>query len=186
MDKVDVQLRIKEECQNKSIIEVIQIIRKHGVEWFYDLNIWDTGQNIFRIAMDAGHISSVEELLKEGWDVNRDGINGAKTAFLMLIYPNEKINNMIVNHGVDLDVQIERGTTPMMMAAGWNDMESLKWFFQNGADPNIKDNKGNTVLHYVELEKLKEILPFFLEYRERWSEENWKMLKALRLKSVYQ
>ena len=60
----------------------------------------------------------------------------------------EKIFNLIYEKGVDLQLEDETGTPPIIYAAAsaQTSVDLIEYMVQNGADPNITDALGNTVL----------------------------------------
>ncbi|KAG6363000.1 hypothetical protein INS49_008095 [Diaporthe citri] len=61
------------------------------------------------------------------------------------------ITQLLAEHkGFDVDVQDEIGWTPLMIAASVKDSERLvEFLLSKGADPNEKNNTGQTVVHFV-------------------------------------
>lgn len=161
--------------------EIKEMIREYGVECFYDLATCAGETNIFHYKIIDEDVEFVRFLLELGWDVNRKGTGEWQTAFALMRCKNEKIRKLLLEKGVDLNVQDRYENTPLMESGKWNEIEDIKWLFLNGADPNIQNSTGISLFHLIHEDDFKELIPLFLQYPEKWNEENWKFLKEKRL-----
>jgi Ankyrin repeats (many copies) len=52
--------------------------------------------------------------------------------------------NFLINHGADINRQDKQGSTVLHRAAGSTDKDAIAALILRGADPGIRDNKGDT------------------------------------------
>ena len=64
------------------------------------------------------------------------------------IYHPQK-NELLIQHGADVNVQDNNGVTPLMWAAGWRQSYLIPSLLANGADIHLRDNQGKTVFDYI-------------------------------------
>ena len=67
----------------------------------------------------------------------------------------------MLDSGVDPNFQNRLGTTALMMASAWGYTEIVRLLLENGADPNIGDEDGDTPLFYAP--KNSEVYKILLE-----------------------
>lgn len=103
--------------------------------------------------MLEGNLIALEELLKNGWDINQK--NNDELGYTPLI---EAIRNRtdsmevieyLVNNGADLEKGDSREGTPLLHACIGADSEVLLFLISKGANVNCQDNEGFTPLHYI-------------------------------------
>jgi cytohesin len=58
-----------------------------------------------------------------------------------------EVKRLVVDCGVDPNIQDNNGWTPLHDAAFWDHPEIVEFLLEHGADPNIQDNDGDTPLH---------------------------------------
>jgi hypothetical protein len=84
-------------------------------------------------------------------------------------------------HGATLGEK-ERPYTPFLASVHWRRLKMMRWFLENGADPNFADPKGNTALYYAvkrkfDLDAIKLLLKFGADFnRENKSGVSPRML----------
>ncbi len=105
------------------------------------------GNTPLMLAAAHGHGDVVQVLLRHHASV--DGHNNeGQTALLAALGPhgsNECVA-AIVAAGADVNVPDRFGNTPLMEAASWNSVDSLRLLLSKGADANAGDLKGRTAL----------------------------------------
>jgi len=69
-----------------------------------------------------------------------------------------------IEYGADVN-QISEDFTPLMIAARYNKHEIVKILLENGARPNLKNEKGYTALKYAELSNATESIAILKELR---------------------
>lgn len=94
----------------------------------------------------AGDIAAVQELIRQGHDVNARG-EGGWTALLFSSaqgYP--KIMKVLLDAGANPDICNVLGITPLIYGARYENMEIVKMLIDYGADINLRDKHGDTAL----------------------------------------
>jgi ankyrin repeat protein len=168
-------------CDNSEIIDLL--IKKGAL---VDVRTKSGETPLFRAAM-AGNKVAAEVLLNKGANVNaRNDANETPLHFAV------RVNNMatfssiesrvgliklFLDHGADVNAFDKRQCTPFYYAVGWgwfkyrpsNPPEyknahkvMIEAFLEKGADPNIKDRSGRTVLKLAEGEP--EIVEVLIKY----------------------
>ena len=116
-----------------------------------------------------GHMKILIKLLSLGVDVNVrnvDGLTPLHYCCLDICY-NEVLLKMIerlIRAGADVNAKDKGGGTPLHYAATSCYIEFVKFLLANGADPDIKDNDGDTV-YDLSPPSIKDILGEFEKKR---------------------
>lgn len=92
-------------------------------------------------ASKQGNIRRIQELLREGADVNE--VNRGNSTPLH-VAKNANVARLLLDGGADINAINNNGTTPLCSA---KNIGLITFLLENGADPNIRDNRGNTALH---------------------------------------
>lgn len=123
-------------------LEEVEVLVAKGA----DVNVRDQKKRTPLIfAASNGHTSIVEFLFSKGADINaRD--SGGQTA---LLYASKRSFNetaaFLLENGAEVNVQSKkRGITPLMLAAGWGNLELVRMLLDHGADANLTDIFGKT------------------------------------------
>jgi len=76
-----------------------------------------------------------------------------------------EVRRLVVDCGVDPNIQDNSGWTPLHRAAFDGRLEIVKFLLEHGADPNIQDNyHGNTPLHDAAVNGHLEVVKLLLEH----------------------
>ena len=131
-------------------------------------------------AIAVGDYSRVDSLIRNGYPINSKTVNGHNAFHYAVGYVCDE-NNMIVdallNAGIEFDIPsysssilkevsihlcMQRGSTPLMVAAAANNLYAMERLIQVGADINRRNIDGCTALFYaaraVNIEALKLLL----------------------------
>jgi ankyrin repeat protein len=68
------------------------------------------------------------------------------------------VARLLLEHGADLNVQTDRGSTPLHIAARDMGTEFVRVLLEHGANVGAKDNKGRTPLHEVRTDEIARML----------------------------
>ena len=98
-------------------------------------------------AVSDNRISKIEQLLKQGADVNVKDKDGWTPLQWAALKGNIDIGKCLIENGADVNIKDNLGRTPLYRASRWNQIGVAKLLIENGADVNAKDKDGWTPLH---------------------------------------
>jgi ankyrin repeat protein len=104
---------------------------------------------------------TVKLLLQAGADVNVKNVFGHTPLTSAIASGYTEIIRLLITVHTNIDLvntQDKEGVTILMQAASIGDSEKVKLLLDAGADPNMKDNKGQTALTYAQMSKNTEIV----------------------------
>ena len=116
-------------------------------------------------ASSRGNIDAISVLLHAGADPNIVDGNG-NTLFRYAVDGNcsKKVLQAIVESDVVVNIRDKNGKTALMKASRQGNIDAISVLLHAGADPNIVDGNGNTLLHYaVDGDCRKEVLQAIVE-----------------------
>src|SRR5262249_32239 len=101
-------------------------------------------------AARSGDAAGVTQLVKQGADPNQRFSANGWPALLHAVHKHQLGTALVLlDAGVDLNCGYSRGYTPLMMAAGYGRVDTVKLLFARGANARAADDRGATVLDYV-------------------------------------
>jgi uncharacterized protein len=107
---------------------------KIQVEWRSDKD-----ESPLMLASMKGHVELVNQLIAKDADVNKTGwtplhyaASGAKAPIILIL----------LEHSAYVDAESPNGSTPLMMAAMYGNVECVKLLLEAGADPTLKNQQG--------------------------------------------
>jgi len=129
-------------------LEATKVLLNHGA----NINAVNSDfENAFIVAIENGASDNLIELLvKHGVDVNaknKDGLTALMVAIVELYDPKD-IVELLIKLGVDIDEPDSTGKTALMHAAIIGDTKIVETLLLHGADMNIVDKHGRTMLDY--------------------------------------
>lgn len=149
---------------NANQLETVKLLIKNGV----NVNIADNfGKTAFHRAIKNRNFELIKFLVENGADVNAKysteyvaDIN----IFSDLIADDQlDIYFYLINHGADVNIADERGSSPIHYAAKTGKLHLVKKLLECGANINAKNIVGETALHYaVEIGSLERV-QYFVE-----------------------
>ena len=146
---------------------VFHVIRGAG-DLFSEDPILQDHQDFLRQNLEVkdGHMKILIKLLSLGVDVNARDVGG-RTPLHLVGGHNEvtlKMAARLIRAGADVNAKDRRGETPLHYGAFSSYIEFVKLLLANGADPDIKDNDGDTV-YDLSPPSIKDILGEFEKKR---------------------
>lgn len=118
----------------------------------FDLN----NQTVLHYAARKGKIAYAEALVNAGADINAIAIHNPKTQTTISSIGSDaslkKLESKIEQNKIEVEKAINksktvRTSTPIMLAAAYNQTEMLEWLLDHKACPNICDSSGFNALH---------------------------------------
>jgi ankyrin repeat protein len=99
-----------------------------------------------QIAMDVNNVTQIKNLTKHRNDVNveADGVPALTTAARLGQIDTIKF---MIDNGADVNFGGKLNCTPLMAAASRIDIPMMEMLLSYGADPNVTDDWGRTLLH---------------------------------------
>lgn len=163
---------------------IVEILLKNNA----DPDIQITGKEFkgwtaLMLAGYKGHMDEFQALLDAGADTDIKNADGKtvweietydKISLLHHAFRHKKIVKLLLEKGFDPNLQTEDGSTPLMYAGRWGNIDVFQLLLDTGADITIKNNKGKavwelsyedsiTVLHYAAREDNTNICKILVE-----------------------
>ena len=108
-------------------------------------NIW--------VSAKKGDIESIKQHIAYGTDLNSKGSRRDETALIIASCQGHyEIVDLLVDNGVDLDIQNDEGVTAQFCAVFFGQTEIVKLLKDAGANPNIIMNQDLTAMDLVSVE----------------------------------
>ena len=108
-------------------------------------NIW--------ISAKKGDIESIKQHIAFGTDLNSKGSSRDETALIISSCQGHyEVVKLLVNEGVDLNIQNDEGVTAQFCAVFFGQLEIVQILSDAGADPNIVNSLDLTAMDLVSVE----------------------------------
>lgn len=108
----------------------------------------DVDCSAFDRAARRGQIGVLKALVGHGADVNAAGVNTGCTALhRAATFGQVSAMDALIEAGADMEVKSSDGRTPLCMAALHIRREAVRTLLQHGANADVRDFRGNTLLH---------------------------------------
>jgi len=149
---------------NNNLQEVSKAIEKGA-----DVNVvYKNGMTPLIIAVGKNSFGMARLLIEKGADVNAV-YDGFSPLTIAMNRNNMQMAKLLVENGADVNFRLKDGVTPLMLLAAVkriSNKEAVKWIdflVANKADLNMKDDKGDTVLHIFLSYNRPEAIKFILD-----------------------
>ena len=100
-----------------------------------------------------GDTKKVKAYLKIGINVNERDKPGGTALHAAMFQKNIEVTNLLIQHKADVNIQgLSNHFTPLHDAVWANNLPAAEALLKAGADPTIKNNKGQTPLEKAKIE----------------------------------
>ena len=95
-------------------------------------------------AVNESNIAKVQQLIRQGTNVNQRTEGGFTPLFLAAANSNLEIVRVLIKAGANVNASDDRDYTPLMIAAENGDMDMVRLLLENHADINLRNDSGKT------------------------------------------
>ncbi|XP_022809867.1 serine/threonine-protein phosphatase 6 regulatory ankyrin repeat subunit A-like [Stylophora pistillata] len=154
--------------------ETVRYLLENGADPFVKGSY---SRNLLHVASYGGQVAIIDEMIKQGLDVNSKDGNGDTPLILAAAYGREKavkyllqggadpsikgcygrtalhagndvaIIEILLSSGVHIDTKDADGNTPLIMAAANANVDAVNYLLTKGADQDVKGRLGRNTLH---------------------------------------
>jgi uncharacterized protein len=127
----------------------------------------EKGATAFNYAIRLGYNEIAKLLMKYNCDIFAVSLDSGNNAIMdASANKNFEMAKILIDKGIDLNVQSKNDQTALMLAVGRNDEKTVELLLQSGADTKIKDVIDMTAFMYAEILKYKNILKLLEKYKK--------------------
>ena len=128
------------------------------------LSVCSSQKENFEIQLDL-----IKILLKKGANINEKDKNGVSPLHRAVRYRNPKVLEFLIKIGANVNYADKRNASTALHKVVFNSgapsikgksdeaIEIIKILLDNGANPNLKNNKGKTPIDYVKKDAVKKL-----------------------------
>ena len=127
-------------------------------------SITKEGDTPLLIAARNDKLQAVKYLVQQGADPSLQDHDGWNVLHFASKFGNPEIIELMLSHVPSIDSITKEGVTPLMIAAGNDKLQAVKYLLKQDADPSLQDNKGCNVLHYASLGGNAEVIELMLSH----------------------
>lgn len=104
----------------------------------------DRGNTAFMVATDEGQLAAAQLLFQNGANINAKNHDGQNSLILCVRSSENNVLGWLIEQNVRLNDTDKDGKTALHYAVIVNDVDAFAALIKAGADPNIKDNTGQS------------------------------------------
>ncbi len=161
-------------CQNK---DGFACLLSHGANPNTELSdtlddLLTKGNSVMSLSAKLEESWYLKQVLQHGGDPNLVNATRSQTPILAAMFSSRTQNvKLLIASGANLNWQDRHGATPLILAAETNEYELAFAMAQAGADPNIKNKWGKSVVYFIKSSRaLNNALPDRAQWREKLAE----------------
>lgn len=141
-------VRIIEILQSDNFAEIIEKDKKEEEFTKAEKNKSTNGNELFD-AVKAGNLNKVQELVKNGADLNLKDQYGSTLLHRAANWQKNAILKYLLENGANPNIKSGEHNLPAFQGAAlMNNIEAVKLLIEHGADVKQIDTDGNTAIHY--------------------------------------
>ncbi|KAL3075605.1 hypothetical protein niasHT_034972 [Heterodera trifolii] len=127
----------------------------------------DAGRTALHLASANGHIELTKLLLKYKAFVNSKAKNGEAPLHLAAQYGHPRVVSMLIQeHGASLEAITLDNQTALHFSAKYGQLVVAQTLLALGANPNARDDKGQTPLHLAAENDFPDVVKLFLKMKQ--------------------
>ena len=131
----------------------------------------DEGLTPLMVAAVNDKVQAVKCLLKQGADPSLQDNTGWDVLHCASQGGNSEVMELMLSHVSYIDSTTKEGVTSLMIAAGNDKLQAVKYLLKQGADPSLQNNDGWNVLHFASVSDnvaiMEEILSHWVDIESR-------------------
>ena len=107
------------------------------------------GENALMLAALRGHVGLFRQLIGRGAEVNQPGWTPLHYAATQADAVSVEMVELLLDHYAYIDAASPNDTTPLMMAARYGNVQTLKLLIDAGADVTLRNQQGFSALDFA-------------------------------------
>lgn len=145
------------------------------------------GSNAFLYAVCKGNKEIVNYLISKGCDMYAFNSSGYFSLTIAACFGKGEIIDLLIDNNIRIDEREKnrKAHTALMEAVANDELRVVKKLMQNGANPNLLNHEGKSVLQMAEEWNREQIVQYFIENCDMFEGEERKKLKKWRLEKVF-
>ena len=109
-----------------------------------------TGRTTLHFAATCNFVSTLDNLLNQGIEVDTRDKNGDTPLHRAAAYGASEVIERLIDRGADLSALNKKGRTPFLVSLKRNSNKmACEIFLKRGSSVHVADNEGNTALHFA-------------------------------------
>ncbi len=130
-----------------NVDEVRRILDNYGQD--IDIDDVSCGESLLTSATGNGNYEMCRLLLDNGANVNIMGTERISALLRAVQYGPINLCRLLIDSGADVNLVVKSGKTVIYSAASRYDIELCRLLIDSGAVVTVRNDRGNTPLHYV-------------------------------------
>lgn len=118
--------------------------------------------NIFEL-IENNDSKGIKRLIESSIDLSQTDDRGQTPLHLAANYEDFDVIELLIVEGADLNITDDDGNTPMSLVSSF-DSSILKLFLEYGADPNVKNHQGRTILDEAYESNVTDVIELLKRY----------------------
>ena len=128
-------------------MEMVDILVRSGAN--LNAKEFDNFTPIITALIHGPHFDIIEKLLKEGAAINSRTKRDLTFLHFATMYGLKSLCTLSIVYKADLNAASRSKITPLHYAVHGNDLEIVQILLRNGANPNVKDKDGDSLIEYA-------------------------------------
>jgi ankyrin repeat protein len=140
----------------------------------------DDGYTALHYAANRSNQSTLNFLLEEGANVRKASVSGITPLHIAARNPEKAIIDAILSKRSDVNSADTQNLTPLMYAARSGNLYNVKILLDYGANPKLKNLKGQTALDLARNENMNECIEMLMDPNDNLNESHPSTISEMR------